>query len=282
MRPLLSLVCMFRNEASNVRATLESARPHVDGWCITDTGSTDGTQRIVRETMHGLPGELHETQAVRTKLKRSDLRVFNFASNRNLVLDLVQQQRAPAPVFTLFLSGHETLHVDGDALRKYLEKHRDANDGAYCVEIRSGTRSFLYTRVLRVDAEWRYQSMRGIHESPIGPHDEVIGPTIPSVIITHSPPVTDSARKMKRVREQDLPTLQDIVEDDELSLETRSAAILFLAETHALIAADYKEKAGGITPGGPWLTHQMAALALYWRYAQLGEQPRPVPDSTRG
>jgi hypothetical protein len=272
-RPLVSLVGMFRDEAKNVAATLKSARQHVDRWLITDTGSADGTQNVIREAMRGMPGELHETQAIRTKLKRSDLFVFDFAANRNLALDLVQDQPG-APVFTLFLSGHETLHVDGDALRTFLEKHRDATDGAYCVEIRSGTRSFPYTRVLRVDAEWRYRSMRGLHESPVGPNGEVTGPSIPGVIISHAPPLTDRDRKMRRIREQDLPTLQDIVEDESLSLEERGGAILFLAETHALIAADYKEQSGGnITPGGHWLSHQMAALALYWRYAQLGEQP---------
>ncbi len=269
---------MFKDEASNVRAVLESARTHVDTWCVSDTGSTDGTPGIVVETMRDhLPGVVRGHQPIMTTLKRRHVSVFDFAANRNRVLELAEKEE-PRPVFTLFLSGHETLHVDGDALRKFLEEHRDAPHGAYCVEMRSGTRSWPFTRVLRVDGGWRYAGK--IHECPSGPKGEIMGPLIPGVVIEHAPPPEDAERKLRRILEHDLPTLEDEVEDESLSLEARAPAIRFLAETHALIAAARKERDGAeLLSGGPWLSHTMAAMALYWRYAQIGDKPqRPGYD----
>lgn len=57
---LVTLCMIVKNEAPVIRRCLEAARPLVDRWAICDTGSTDGTQRLVLEAMEGLPGALHE------------------------------------------------------------------------------------------------------------------------------------------------------------------------------------------------------------------------------
>ncbi len=274
MRPLVFAAVMVKNEVDNVGALLESARAHVDGTVVTDTGSTDGTQDAVRAV--GAPVEFHEEKPIVSPLRNGKM-VFDFSDNRNRVLDLIFA-REDKPVFSLFLGGHETLHVDGDALRKFLEEHRDAPDGAYCIEMRSGSRSWPYTRVLRTDGEWCYYGKR--HECPVGPNGETRGPLIPGVYIEHAPPVEDRDRKLARLRDEDMPILEDTVGDESLSLEARAGSMLFLAETHMFLAIDMMEQTKGkIEPGTAWLSHQMAAMALYWRYAQLGEQPnRPGYD----
>ena len=52
----LGLVMIVKDEAQSINVTLASARPHIDYWTMVDTGSTDGTQAMVKEAMQGVPG----------------------------------------------------------------------------------------------------------------------------------------------------------------------------------------------------------------------------------
>lgn len=78
-RGRVALAMIVKNEAHVIRRCLESVRPLVDRWVVVDTGSTDGTQDVVRATMADLPGELIERPWV------------DFAHNRNQVLDAARQ-----------------------------------------------------------------------------------------------------------------------------------------------------------------------------------------------
>jgi glycosyltransferase involved in cell wall biosynthesis len=51
---------IVKNESGVIRRCLDSVRPFIQHWVIVDTGSTDGTQAIIREHMKDIPGELHE------------------------------------------------------------------------------------------------------------------------------------------------------------------------------------------------------------------------------
>ena len=59
----MTTICLnmiVKNEAHVIRRALDSVRPLITSWCILDTGSTDGTQDLIREHLKDLPGELHE------------------------------------------------------------------------------------------------------------------------------------------------------------------------------------------------------------------------------
>src|SRR5262249_34775869 len=80
---------------------------------VLDTGSTDGTQALVRVAFGATPGDVPEEIFV------------DFGASRSRALELLGTQA----VFSLMLSGDETL-VDGAALRRFCEEHAGAPGAA--------------------------------------------------------------------------------------------------------------------------------------------------------
>ena len=47
---------IVKNEAHVIQRCIDSVRPIIDHWVIVDTGSTDGTEEVVRTALADLPG----------------------------------------------------------------------------------------------------------------------------------------------------------------------------------------------------------------------------------
>lgn len=77
-RQTICLNMIVKNESSIIERNLASAKKLIDYWVIVDTGSTDGTQEIIRRFMKDIPGELHERPWV------------DFSHNRNEALQLAR------------------------------------------------------------------------------------------------------------------------------------------------------------------------------------------------
>lgn len=251
MQPLLDLLMMVKDEAKNIADTLASVKPFVDGYLILDTGSTDGTVDIARQTMTSYRGIIPPGD------------FDGYANTRNRVLDMHQREPHKA-AFSIMLSGDEILH-GGEALRQYLETQRDSEFGAFCVEMYSGTNRWLYPRVFRTDGQWRY--VGDPHEIPQGPNGERTGPTIPGVYIEHL--ASDPERRLERVRNYDLPRLQVRVANKDADPEELGQAIWFLAQSHEMLA----EAEDKTAIGGEYLRHRLMAMTLYHERAKLGDDP---------
>ena len=84
---------IVKDEKSVIEGCLLSTKPLIDYWVIVDTGSTDGTQSIIKKCMRGIPGELFERPWV------------DFAHNRNEAIDLAKNKGD----YLLFLDADEKL-----------------------------------------------------------------------------------------------------------------------------------------------------------------------------
>jgi hypothetical protein len=72
-RPSICLCMIVKNEAGVLERCLDSCRELIDRWAICDTGSTDGTQELIRNCLKGIPGDLHEHEWVDFGHNRSEL-----------------------------------------------------------------------------------------------------------------------------------------------------------------------------------------------------------------
>ncbi len=76
--PTICLNMIVKNEAHVMARCLTDVKHLIDYWVIVDTGSTDGTQEVIKELLQSIPGELHERPWV------------NFGHNRTEALNLAR------------------------------------------------------------------------------------------------------------------------------------------------------------------------------------------------
>src|SRR5437016_2494606 len=87
----ICLNMIVKNESHVIRHCIASVKPYISSWVIVDTGSTDGTQEIIRNELQDIPGTLYERPWV------------NFALNRNEALELAKTRAD----FLLFVDADE-------------------------------------------------------------------------------------------------------------------------------------------------------------------------------
>jgi glycosyltransferase involved in cell wall biosynthesis len=74
----ICLNMIVKDEKPVIVRCLKSVKPFIDHWVIVDTGSTDGTQDVIRDFMKDVPGQLYERPWV------------DFSHNRNEALALAK------------------------------------------------------------------------------------------------------------------------------------------------------------------------------------------------
>jgi len=207
---LLTLSMIVKDEATTLPRTLASAKPFIDRYVILDTGSTDGTQDVIRRELAGVPGEVFEEPFV------------DFATSRNRALDLAGQQTE----FVIWLDADDEL-VSGKQLRAFLERERGQRGSdreTYYVRVEIGIR-FDSPRVTRTRAGWRFRGV--VHEILMHPDRPAPSHRVPEAIVNHQPGA-DSAERSRRRWERDVQLLAADLEHDPSS--TRSA--FYLAMTY--------------------------------------------------
>ena len=140
-------VCLnmiVKNESQGIRECLNSVKPFIQYWIIVDTGSTDETMQIIRETMQGIPGELVQRPWV------------NFSYNRNEAIELARGK------------GDYLLLIDADERLLYEEgfKLPELKKDLYLATVRDPTGlDFLRPLVLANSRKWEFAG--DVHEKLI-------------------------------------------------------------------------------------------------------------------
>jgi glycosyltransferase involved in cell wall biosynthesis len=136
-------VCLnmiVKNEAPVIRRCLDSLRPIIDFWVIVDTGSTDGTQDIIREHLKDVPGELHERPWK------------DFAHNRSEALALAR----PLGGYSLIIDADDTLEIpSGFSLP-------ELTADSYMLDFHDAGVCYQRIQLVRNSLPWRYRGV--LHE----------------------------------------------------------------------------------------------------------------------
>ena len=150
----ICLNMIVRNEAPVIRRCLASVLPIIDYWVIVDTGSTDGTQDIVRQCLKHVPGMLIERPWV------------DFGHNRTEALGYARDHGT----YVLVIDGDEVLEIS-DAFRK-----TDLNADSYLVDVHYGSKVYVRKQLLRNCLPWRYVGV--LHEYAFCDSPEIEQPAI--------------------------------------------------------------------------------------------------------
>jgi glycosyltransferase involved in cell wall biosynthesis len=136
----ICLNMIVKNEAAVIRRCLDSVLPIIDHWVIVDTGSTDGTQNIIRAHLSNLPGELHERPW------------RDFAYNRSEALELARGKSD----YTFVIDADDTLEIAAGTTMPALTAD------SYTIEIGDTATVYRRTQVVRSAMPWRYEGV--LHE----------------------------------------------------------------------------------------------------------------------
>ncbi|MYT19541.1 glycosyltransferase [Streptomyces sp. SID7760] len=125
---------IVKNESAVIERCLDSVRDLIDTWVISDTGSTDGTQELIRSALRGIPGELHEEPWTDFGHNRS-LNIAHARGKADYLLlvdaDLVLRRTGPLPPLTA---------------QSYMLRHEGATE-------------YRIKRLVRGDLPWRYEGV---------------------------------------------------------------------------------------------------------------------------
>ena len=159
--PRLGLHMIVKDEAPVIERCLRSVLPLIDWWVVVDTGSTDGTQDLVRRALADVDGVLLERPWV------------DFGHNRQEALDAARALEWVQP-------GDYTLWIDADdELVDLPDQLPDLTADGYHLEVEYGAVRFQRLTVVRLDRPWRWHGpLHEVLELPDATLGQLLSPRV--------------------------------------------------------------------------------------------------------
>ena len=136
-------VCLnmiVKDESHVIIRCLESVKDSIDYWVIVDTGSTDGTQKIIQNYLKDIPGELHQRPWV------------DFAHNRNEALSRAKGKGD----YLLFIDADEQLSFTNPLDKSKLDKDY------YLAAVKQSNSSYQRILLINNRLSWKWKGV--LHE----------------------------------------------------------------------------------------------------------------------
>ena len=204
----ICLSMIVKNESAVITRCLGSLKPMIDYWVIVDTGSSDGTQKIIRDFMKDVPGELYERPWI------------NFGHNRNEALQLAKGKAD----YVLFIDADETLTFDPDFKLPKMDK-----DLYYIIADYAGMQ-YARVRLINNHLDWKWVGV--LHETVESPQlktrDTLLG--VRNIVNTDGARSKDPKKFQKDAQ---------ILEKALLEEPTNSRYVFYLAQSYK-DAGDYE------------------------------------------
>jgi glycosyltransferase involved in cell wall biosynthesis len=207
-RKTICLNMIVKDESEVILRCLASVKSLIDYWVIVDTGSTDGTQEIIKEFLKDIPGELYEKPWK------------NFAHNRNEALDLAKGKSD----YIIFADADEEFLLKEDFHIPSLEKD------FYEIIIEDTNLSIPHIQLVKSSLNWKWIGVlhEGIMCSEARSFDLIEG-----VVISQKS--KDGCRaKDPQKNLKDIQVLEEALKED----PNNSRYVFYLAQTY-LNAEEY-------------------------------------------
>jgi glycosyltransferase involved in cell wall biosynthesis len=230
-RVILNMI--VKNEAHVIERCLASVRPMITHWCIVDTGSTDGTQDVIRRALADLPGELHERPWK------------DFGYNRSEALELGRALVAdPEQDYFFIIDADETLVYDCEGWQRPV-----LTEICYRLAVEFGDQLYGRNCLVSASKPWRYTGV--LHEYIHAGEKVAVTKFAGAHVFVRSDGARSRQTRQEKYR-KDAALLERAVQDE----PTNERYVFYLAQSYRS-AGDY-EKAR------EWYCRRVAMAAGTW------------------
>ena len=236
----ICLNMIVKDEAPIIERCLGSLKHYIDYWVIVDTGSTDGTQKVIKEYLKDIPGELHERPWV------------NFGPNRQQALDLARNKSD----YILFMDADERLQFPPNFVKP------DYRANFYFSTFIDPEDNVEFPKILMIDNNpgWNWKGV--IHEYLTTP-DNVVYDTINDITCLRATSTSNRSQDPQKYYKDAKLLEEDLIKDPD-----NPRSVFYLAQSYCnageydLALKNYERRMNmrGVDHEGVWSAYIVGRL----------------------